>query len=174
MNTATQLPAPPAVINIPPADLLRRSDLLQLIEKHINQRPGFDPMNYGDAAGYRAAARTATRQLHDARAMLAFVACRPAITEYAIRAALRGGGRMRLRDSGELEYCTGQYWPTEYRAGACRVLATIIWDYWRDGMPPRDENSMIHESGRAISAGDWLRRKARQTFGRPLASRWFS
>lgn len=158
------------------ADTLTRAELLQRLERFIAQRPGFDPANYGDSASYRADARTATRQLNDARAMLAAIGWRESIDATAIRAALRSGGRLTLQDNGTLDYCAGQYWPTEYRAGVCRVLVTILWDYWRDNMPPRDDNGMVpgpNRFGHAMSGGDYLRRTARAEFGRSIADRWF-
>ncbi len=168
MNTAANTP------NI--ADTLTRAELLQRLERFIAQRPGFDPANYGYSASYRADVRTATRQLNDARAMLVAIGWRESITADDIRAALRSGGRLTLQDNGTLDYCAGQYWPTEYRAGVCRVLATILWDYWRDNMPPRDDNGMVpgpNRFGGAMSPGDYLRRTARQELDRSIANRWF-
>lgn len=150
------------------ADTLTRAELLQRLERFIAQRPGFDPANYGDSASYRADARTATRQLNDARAMLAAISWRESITADTIRAALRNGGRLTLRDDGTLDYCTGQYWPTEYRAGVCRVLASILWDYWREcARFPR-----MTPEGRRITA-DSIRTEARLNLGRSIADRWF-
>lgn len=159
------------------ADTLTRAELLQRLERFIAQRPGFNPANYGDSASYRADARTATRQLNDARAMLAAIGWRESITADMIRAALRSGGRLTLRDDGMLDYCTGQYWPTEYRAGVCRALASILWDYWRDNMPTeRNTDGKIpgpNRFGGAMSPGDYLRRTARAELGRSIADRWF-
>ena len=159
------------------ADTLTRAELLQRLERFVAQRPGFDFANYGDSASYRADARIATRQLNDARAMLAAISWRESIDSAAIRAALRSGGRLTLQDDGALDYCAGQYWPTEYRAGVCRVLASILWDYWRDNMP-KDRNDAgnipgPNRFGGAMSPGDYLRRTARAELGRSIASRWF-
>lgn len=158
-------------------DTLTRAELLERLERFIAQRPGFDWHNYGDSASYRADTRTATRQLADGRAMLAAIAWRESITADTIRAELRGSGRLTLQDDGTLDYCTGQYWPTEFRAGVCRVLASLLWDYWRDDMPARDVNGNFpHPSRRGFivsSAGDYLRGKARAELGAPIASRWF-
>ena len=109
--------------------------------------------------------------------MLAAISWRDGITADTIRAALRSGGRLRLLDNGTLDYCTGQYWPTEYRAGACRVLASLLWDYWRGDMPAPDANGNFPHPGRrgfiVSSAGDYLRAKARAELGASIASRWF-
>lgn len=150
------------------ADTLTRAELLQRLERFIAQRPGFDFANYGDVSSYRADARTATRQLNDARAMLAAISWRQGITADDIRAALRSGGRLTLRGDGALDYCTGQYWPTEYRAGACRVLASLLWDHYRAvALPTRPT-----PDGRKVS-GDDVRRTARRELGSGIAGRWF-
>jgi hypothetical protein len=57
-----------------------------------------------------------------------------------------------------VDYCTGQYFPTEYRAAACAVLATILWDY----ISPE------------CKTGNDIRKWARAEFGRGIASRWFN
>lgn len=159
------------------ADTLTRAELLERLERFIAQRPGFDLANYGDMASYRADARTATQQLNDARAMLAAISWRESIDDTAIRTALRNGGRLKLQDNGTLDYCTGQYWPTEYRAGVCRVLSQILWDYWRDNMTAeRNADGDIpgpNRFGGTMSPGDYLRRTARAELGRSIANRWF-
>lgn len=121
----------------------------------IRSRPGFDPHNYGDAASYRADVRRAARQKRDAETMLAAVRWRDSITGADLIEAARGGRlTIELLPAGEtvrgvflpspvpdasprvrIDYCTGQYYPTEYRAGVCRVLASALWNYARDNMP---------------------------------------
>lgn len=155
------------------ADSLSRAELLQRLERFIAQRPGFDFANYGNGTSYRADARIATRQLKDARAMLAAIGRREPIDSAAIRAALRSGGRLMLQDDGALDYRTGQYWPTEYRASVCRVLASILWDYWRDNMLKDRNDAGGNRFGGAMSPGDYLRRTARAELGRSIATRWF-
>lgn len=161
---------------------MTRAELLALIAAHVNGRPGFDWHNYGDAASYRADMRTAARQKNDALAMLAAIGWRDSIDADAIRKALQSGGRLTLSDDGRLEYCTGQYYPTEFRAGACRVLSSLLWDYWRENMPPPSNDDDVSRGvasprykyrGRTMCAGDYLRRKAREELGAGLASRWF-
>ena len=158
MNTKTRKPA---------ADL-SRAELLDMVASFVNSRPGFDWRNYGDATSYRADMREATQQRHDALKMLAAIGWRDSINANAIRAALQSGGRLSLSDSGRLEYCAGQYYPTEFRAGACRVLSQLLWDYFRETASPTHPTP----NGRTV-CGDDIRRKARQEFGRGCASRWF-
>lgn len=84
-----------------------------------------------------------------------------------------------------LDYCTGQYWPTEYRAAACAVLAAALWDYKRSKCMPapfkvygsdHDWYAFKTSAGglpKPVSAGDWLRSSFRRDFGRSIQSRWF-
>lgn len=148
------------------ADQMTRAQLVALITRFIASRPGFDSRNYGSMSGLRADMRTAQAHLQDARAMLATLAAHDDITADAIRGALRSGGRLELQDNGTLYYCAGQYYPTEYRAGACRVLSQLLWDSWRAEL-------MQDRAGDYHGVGDAIRKRARLELGRGTASRWF-
>ena len=151
---------------------MTRDDLLSLLQSFANQRPGIEPCNYHDFASYRAESREVTADLHDVRALLSAVAGRwYAIGADQIRAALQSGGRLTLDDDGRLSYCTGQYFPTEYRKAACRVLASLLWAAGREGAAyPWAEPT---PEGRRIT-GNSMRAWARREFGRRIASRYFN
>jgi hypothetical protein len=81
-----------------------------------------------------------------------------------------------------LDYCTGQYWPTEYRRAACAVLASALWTYKREKCMPEpmiqgeDKRYLLRGAGKspdAVSAGDWMRHQFKREFGRGIANRWF-
>lgn len=83
-----------------------------------------------------------------------------------------------------LNYCTGQYWPTEYRRAACAVLAAALWAYKREKCMPEPNGKINHytDAGELVSEhdsiqgktpGDWLRSSFRREFGRGIANRWF-
>ena len=78
-----------------------------------------------------------------------------------------------------LDYCTGQYWPTEYRAAAAAVLASALWDWMRDKCMPKGTLHHNSETGETLErynglrAGDWLRRAFRREFGRTMQERYF-
>lgn len=144
-----------------------RETILELIARWICQKPGLDPRNYirdwRDAEGraaYRADLRTITRQRHDAFALLRYIELRPSITGADLAAALTVGGRLSYTPGRGLDYTTGQYWPMEFRAAACRVMASVIWDRLR-----RDAGEHAD--------GDMIRRAARRELGRAIAERWF-
>ena len=171
------------------------------LAKFIRSRPGFEYANYGDHAGYSADVRRAARQKRDAETMLAAVRWRDSITGADLIEAARGerltieatrveypnqlptpyGYRVRI------DYCAGQYYPTEYRAGVCRVLASALWNWQRESMPHGPNCEKLSNGDRRywsdyaragkgdfVSAGDWLRRKFRAEFGSSLARRYFN
>jgi hypothetical protein len=140
-----------------------RDRILYALRVWIAQRPGFDPHNYTPKS-YRADARMVARQKRDALALLQAVDWqRASIGAEHLRDAFRAFSGRLSWDGSRLSYCAGQYWPTEYRAAACAVLASALWDAARRDLPPGTER-----------AGDVLREKFRRSFGRGLASRWFS
>lgn len=138
-------------------------EILAALRAFVEQRPGFDPANYYGAPGaYRADARRAQQQRRDALVMIgALETC----AEYdgadigdRLRDVLTRGSRLTLKD-GRLDYCVGQYWPTEYRAGVCRAVSAVLW--------ARQADSMTDPTG------DSVRASMRRNFGRGIASRWF-
>lgn len=146
-----------------------RDVLLNMLRSFVESRPGFDPRNYisgwNDTAGraaYRSDSRSATNDLHHARELLRFVELHDSIGFERIKAELRN--RLTLDDTKpgrmELSYCAGQYYPTEFRAAACRALASVIWSWLRDECN--------------CETGDAIRKAARRNFSRAVARRWFN
>jgi hypothetical protein len=136
-----------------------KESLLSALEKFANQRPGLEYGNYGCQIAYRAEVRHVGRQLQDARTLLRAVALSTCTIEKLVE-SLSIAKRLSLRDSGELGYCTGQYWPTEYRAAVCRLCSDILWHTTREVYPHFD--------------GTEIRAYFRRWFGKGLAKRWFN
>lgn len=137
-----------------------RENMLAALGAFMRQRPGLEYGNYGDPRSYRAELRSIARDLDDARRLLRSVEL-SSMTAETLRDAFPRAFSGRLSwDGARLSYCTGQYFPTEYRKAVCAVLARALWAHYRG------------EDG-AISA-DGLRAMFRRTYGRGLASRWFS
>ena len=143
-------------MNAPTIDTLTTA-----LRAFINSRPGFEPANYAGAPdAYRADYRTAYRDLQDARELLRHVERSSMTADTLLREGLTRrltifswpDGRVRL------DYTPGQYYPTEYRAAACRALADALWAHYRE----------------SSSTGDSLRRTMRSLLGARLANRWFS
>lgn len=162
-----------------------KSAILESLRKFINQRPGLEFGNYGDWSAYRAELRTITRDRSDAFDLMTAVASQDSITAEDILSACQSAysGRLSITDKdgvAHIDYCTGQYWPTEYRRAVCAVLAQALWHYTAANMPApsgkiRSAISGIeHDSIEGLRPGDWLRKHFRREFGRGLASRWFN
>lgn len=148
----------------PPADPLR-DNIIEALYSWIRQRPGLDPRSYirdwDDAAGraaYHSDSRSITTQLRHARAMLRYIELRPSITGEMLQAAIDQSSRLSYSADEGLDYTTCQYWSMEYRAAACRVMASAIWDWLR----------------RPDSTGESIRAAARRELGATIARRWFS
>ena len=151
----------------------RRERILSALMKFARQRPGIDPRNYitpgywnrEDAANYRREAREVTADLADLREIMRSIRWRDGISaDDLIKATRAYSGRLQIVEDGDrvtVEYCTGQYFPTEYRKAACAVLAAALWDYscQRAGI----EN-----------IGEELRRGFTREFSRRVARRYFS
>jgi len=86
------------------------------------QRPGLEYANYGNWQSYRSEAASITRQWQTI-CELVRIADHYHITDAQIIDASQWAfsGRMTWTGS-EWDYCTGQYWPTEYRAAVAAVL----------------------------------------------------
>ena len=151
----------------------------------IKQRPGLEYGNYGEPTSYRAEIRSITKDLHDARLLLRHVEL-SSVTADQLKTAFRAfSGRLSctvkpVYASGKvavipghvigytatLDYCTGQYWPTEYRRAAAAVCASALWDHYREGYAASAKKDE--------SPGDAIRRNFRREYGRNFQERWFS
>jgi len=95
--------------------------LVALID-YAAQRPGLDIRNYGTWQSYRAEAAWITRQWHTICNLVRIASHYGVTDEQIIEASHTAySGRMAW-DGREWDYCTGQYWPTEYRQAVAAVL----------------------------------------------------
>ena len=146
--------------------MVDKSTIVAALDAWIRQRPGLDYGNYGDWSAYRSEMRSIGKDLQHARAMLNYVAWHDSITAEMILSAAQSG-RLSIKVEGDkvrVDYCTGQYWPTEYRPAVCRLLSTVIWDYWRDHCMPEG----------VLNVGPWIRKQASRELGTSIARRWFA
>jgi hypothetical protein len=146
----------------------KKQAIIGALYTFIGQRPGLEYGNYGEPVSYRAEVRAIGKDLTQARQLLRYVELRASITaDDIIDASKRAySGRLTITASDDgkvlIDYCTGQYWPTEYRKATCAVLSQAIWDYKR-------KNTLLPNV-----TGDRLRATFRREFGRGMASRWFN
>lgn len=155
--------------------MVKKQTIIDALNRWVSQRPGLDYGNYGDPVAYRAEVRSIGKDLQHARAMLNYVAWHDSITAEMILKAADNGGRLSIVVKGDavaIDYCTGQYWPTEYRPAACRLLSSVIW-YWMRENAPVDAGPIISHSN-LQDVGGYIRKTARRELGTSIARRWFA
>lgn len=158
---------------------ISKETICAMLRAFIAQRPGLEFANYGDVTAYRSESRSITKDGHIARDLLRYVELRDSITADAMVKgfdAYSGRLTLRQRDDGkwELDYCTGQYFPTEYRRAAAAVLSSVIWDYFRSDIPADEsEAAALFKRYGVSNAGDYLRKVCAREFGRTIANRYF-
>ena len=160
-----------------------KAQLIALMYAWIAQRPGLEFGNYGDVSAYRSEMRSITKDLHTARTLLRQVELSGISADELLDAFRAFSGRLSVVPHGDgfaLDYCTGQYWPTEYRRAACAVLASVLWAYKADYCMPEPVLMHNSETGETLKryqdmrAGDWLRAKFRKEYGRGIQQTWFN
>lgn len=63
------------------------------------------------------------------------------------------GSGVNARDF--LDYCTGQYWSTEYRRAVCAVLARALWDYWRADAEEAQKRAPVCDAFPELAEHPW-------------------
>lgn len=143
-----------------------KTAILEALQKFVAQRAGLEFANYGDVSAYRAEQRSITKDRHQAEILLHYISWRDSITAAHIIKASEGAfsGRLTITTDGDkvrIDYCTGQYFPTEYRRAVCAVAASAIW-------------ARLREDAGKDATGDDIRRAARRELGASIARRWFN
>ena len=151
-----------------------KPQLIQALRSWVAQRPGLEFGNYGDVSAYRAEVRSIGKDLQHARKLIDYVAWHDSITAEMILDAAKSG-RLSIVVYGNkvrVDYCTGQYWPTEYRPAVCRLLSSVIWDWMRENAPV--DAGPIDKFSNLQNVGPWIRKQASREFGTSIAHRWFA
>lgn len=136
-----------------------KDTIITLLQDWIKQKPGLEFCNYGDRSSYFSEMRGITKQRHDAETLLCSVEWSGITADELLQAFHAFSGRLQIKQNDKgyyLDYCTGQYFPTEYRAAACAVLASALWNYHRD------DNK----------TGDDMRKMFKRMFGTGIQKRW--
>lgn len=164
----------------------KKQQIITALRAFVAQRSGIEFCNYGYVASFRAEQRAITRDGKEARELLRAIEWRDSISADDIIAASKSAysGRLSIveRDDGAIavDYCTGQYFPTEYRKAVCAVCASALWNYMRDQCMPEPTLHHNSETGetlhryKGMRQGDYIRAQFRREYGRGLASRWFN
>ena len=135
--------------------------ILSALRAFVDSRPGLDFSDYGHVSLYRSDYRKILQHKHDAHELIRAIAWRQSITAEDIldRAT---NGRLTITADGTVDYITGQYYPVEYRAAVCSLLASVLWDYWRCTDIPE-----LNRSARDIQIA------AKFNLSRGVFNRWF-
>ena len=140
-----------------------KQKIIDALYNFAQKRPQLEYGNYGDFLSYSQESRAITKDLHHARALLRRVEL-SGITAAEIIEASRDAfsGRLTITatDDGivKIDYCVGQYFPTEYRKAVASVCARALWNYWKT-----DAND-----------ADRIRNTARREFPRAIARAYFN
>lgn len=169
------------------SDIELKTQICDALAAWIRQRPGFGQENTSSSDR-----RGVARDKRDAETLLTAVRLTTAISaDDLIEAAKRAfSGRLEIQhvpsmvtdNKVHIEYTTGQYWPTEYRAAAAAVCASALWSAVRTHMPPADGKltrthgvfTTEHDNVEGKTPGDWLRSHFRKMYGSALQRRWFN
>lgn len=145
--------------------MLTTDTVLPALLALAKSRPSFEPGNYATLSDYRADMRAATNALHDVRELVRYVEMSsdgPAICATLLERLTSQRDRVSADEKGRVWYTAGQYYCVEYRPAIARLIAGAIWHVWADE---------ILSSG--PMTGDKMRQRARRTFSRRIARRYF-
>lgn len=135
---------------------------LQALSAFVAQRSGINYADYGNRDAYMGDYRPMIQQGKDFRKMAAFAFYSSVNNEDIIKASDQVfSGRLQFDViSGQyaVNYCTGQYFPTEYRLASCWLISRVIRNYWT-------------ECGYSYPE---IKVKAKQVFGSGIQSRYFN
>ena len=139
-----------------------KQKIIDALYTFANKRPQLEYCNYGNHSSYSQESRAITKDLHHARALLRRVELSGISAEELLEASKEAfSGRLEITatDDGiaKIDYCVGQYFPTEYRKAVAAVCARALWNYWKT-----DAND-----------ADRIRNTARREFPRAIARAYF-
>ena len=141
----------------------KKQQIVDALYAFINQRGGLEFGNYGNVQAFRSEQRSITKDGKEARQLVRDIERRNSITADDIVAASKSAfsGRLTIDVTGDkvrIDYCTGQYFPTEYRKAVAAVAAATLWAWTRDKAMP--ESTLHHNS----ETGETLHRIAARHF----------
>lgn len=123
---------------------------IEKMTKFVNRRPGLEFCNYGNISAYRSEMREITKDRTDYFELLNIAFSRSDnLNEQLTNYLQKSSGRLTLNNNDNLEYCTGQYFPTEYRPASNRVLSNLIWASYRDEIESNTPNP-VYKDGNDI------------------------
>jgi hypothetical protein len=147
-----------------------KNEIISALRTFASKRPQLEYDNYASSSSYRLESRAITKDLHHARRLIRKVELSGITAQDLIVASTEAfSGRLTIipantySDQFKIDYCTGQYFATEYRKAVCAVLARALWNHWRED----------RKDGDIMTTGQQLRAIARSELGAPLARIYF-
>jgi hypothetical protein len=148
-----------------------KTNIMRTIDKLVefaNQKPGLVFANYGDRYYYNKEVREIAKDLHDFRELLNLAFRRIDNLDEQLTMYLKNtSGRLLLNANNELEYCTGQYFCTEYRPACNRVLVDLIFASYRDEIEDNTPNPVYKD-------GIEIRKAIKKQVSRRVYSNYFN
>lgn len=127
MNTQTQTPTQQVY-----------ATCLENLISFVNKAPGFCFHDYDSYKYYRKDYSESLKDKHSFFELLSLASRlvdRAELQKRVYEYLKNNSGRLFCDDASKITYHVGQYFPTEYRAAACRILVSILWDIVRKQNP---------------------------------------
>lgn len=113
-------------------NLATSQNIKSLLIEFVEKRPGLSYADYGNSQAYNSDYREILKDKHSFYELLNYAQRSiDNLDEKLFNNLSKTSGRLSI-EKDQLTYITGQYFPTEYRNAACRVLVEIIWNNYRD------------------------------------------
>ena len=144
------------------------TNTVEKLVKFVNQRAGLQYCNYGDIKSYRQEQREITNDRTDFYELLSVAQRRyeGQFNEVLTKELQKTSGRLTLNEHNNIEYCTGQYFCTEYRPAACRIIVSLIWNSYMD--EKNESNLPTYKDGNEI------RKAIKRNFSRRINKNLFN
>jgi hypothetical protein len=143
-----------------------KQSVIDALYTFVHKRPQLEFGNYGDIKSYRSESRAITKDLHHARRLLRVLEIYNQLTaDDIIRAsehAFSGRLSINVTDDGlvSIDYCTGQYFPTEYRKAVAAICASALWTFYRNKC--------------GYATGERIRQAAKRDFNSTIVRHYFN
>lgn len=145
---------------------LTKKRMLSLLRQWVDQDPELERENYGSSGSYASDAKSIEQAGKHARLLLLLVEWRDDIDAKLLLNAFAStySGRLSFSQAPGtrrwmVDYCTGQYWPAEYRSAVCYGLVQALYVADRQQNPGLTRRAHHH----------W----AFYNLGGEVARRWF-
>lgn len=136
---------------------------VEKIEKFVNQRSGIVFRDYAengrDIEGIKAFNSDYRQIINDRQDFYSILnlairrLTETKLNEMLTEVLTTRDGRLTMnKETGKLNYCEGQYFPTEYRKAAARIVANMVWASYRDEIEHNTPNNVYKDANQMRAA----------------------